>query len=128
MPTGAMRQHAPLKDPEISQRLDRASATPFHDWTPIPMTPGDHHEQHAPLRVPVDRAGCTRPVGRRCGLRCSPIFIAALMLAVGPVLARQASGRFVHMELSWDLRYPGQTLEPSMVIEALKTLIPAKKP
>ncbi len=38
--------------------------------------------------------------------------------------ASKSADRFVHMELSYDLRHPGGTLEPALVIEAIEAVFP----
>jgi hypothetical protein len=38
--------------------------------------------------------------------------------------ASTASGRFVHLEMSSDLRHPGGTLEPQLVVDAVLAVIP----
>jgi len=44
--------------------------------------------------------------------------------AVCTQAAAAASGRFLHVELSYELRNPGGTLEPSLVVEAVLATIP----
>jgi hypothetical protein len=42
--------------------------------------------------------------------------------------ATTADGRFIHAELSWDLRHPGDLLEPQIVTDAVMAVVPVRGP